>query len=73
MRAAPRILLWLLSTPPQATCLTCLALQDVCLRLMLQRLQYSGAAGLMRAVLHVRGIPPLGLIEAFKSNTSGLY
>ncbi|KAI3430300.1 hypothetical protein D9Q98_004896 [Chlorella vulgaris] len=32
--------------------------QDECLRLMLQRRQYSGAAGLMRAVLHVRGIPP---------------
>ncbi|KAI3430297.1 hypothetical protein D9Q98_004893 [Chlorella vulgaris] len=31
--------------------------QDECLRLMLQRRQYSGAAGLMRAVLHVRGIP----------------
>jgi hypothetical protein len=35
-------------------------LQDECLRLMLQRRQYSGAAGLMRAVLHMRGIPPLG-------------
>ncbi|KAI3430280.1 hypothetical protein D9Q98_004876 [Chlorella vulgaris] len=34
--------------------------QDECLRLMLQRRQYSGAAGLMRAVLHVRGIPPPG-------------
>ncbi|KAI3430281.1 hypothetical protein D9Q98_004877 [Chlorella vulgaris] len=34
--------------------------QDECLRLMLQRSQYSGAAGLMRAVLHMRGIPPPG-------------
>ncbi|KAL4852858.1 hypothetical protein ACK3TF_006064 [Chlorella vulgaris] len=31
--------------------------QDECLRLMLQRRQYSGAAALMRAVLHMRGIP----------------
>jgi hypothetical protein len=38
----------------------CLALQEECLRLMLQRRQYSGAAGLMRAVLHVRGIPTPG-------------
>ncbi len=46
----------LLAASPQATCLRCLALQDECLRLMLKRRQYSGAAGLMRAVLHVRGI-----------------
>ncbi|KAI3430316.1 hypothetical protein D9Q98_004912 [Chlorella vulgaris] len=38
--------------------------QDACLRLMLQHRQYSGAAGMMRAVLHVRGIPPPGLIQA---------
>ncbi|KAL4854803.1 hypothetical protein ACK3TF_004502 [Chlorella vulgaris] len=38
--------------------------QDECLRLMLQQRQYSGAAGLMRAVLHVRGIPPLGQPQA---------
>ncbi|KAI3430320.1 hypothetical protein D9Q98_004916 [Chlorella vulgaris] len=37
--------------------------QDECLRLMLQRRQYSGAAGLMRAVLHVRGIPAPGLSQ----------
>ncbi|KAI3430374.1 hypothetical protein D9Q98_004969 [Chlorella vulgaris] len=34
--------------------------QDECLRLMLQRRQYSGAAGLMRALLHMRGIPASG-------------
>ncbi|KAI3430371.1 hypothetical protein D9Q98_004966 [Chlorella vulgaris] len=38
--------------------------QDECLRLMLQRRQYSGAAGLMRAVLHLRGILPSGLPPA---------
>ncbi|KAI3430341.1 hypothetical protein D9Q98_004936 [Chlorella vulgaris] len=38
--------------------------QDECLRLMLQRRQYSGAAGLMWAVLHVRGIPAQGLPRA---------
>ncbi|KAI3430365.1 hypothetical protein D9Q98_004960 [Chlorella vulgaris] len=32
--------------------------QDECLRLMLQQRQYSGAAGLMWATLHMRGILP---------------
>jgi succinate dehydrogenase/fumarate reductase-like Fe-S protein len=44
-----------------SVCVQCLALQDECLRLMLQRRQYSGAAGLMRALLHMRGIPTSGL------------
>ncbi|KAL4854787.1 F-box/WD repeat-containing protein 7 [Chlorella vulgaris] len=32
--------------------------QDECLRLMLQRRQYSGAAKRIRAMLHMAGIPP---------------
>ncbi|KAL4852855.1 hypothetical protein ACK3TF_006061 [Chlorella vulgaris] len=46
--------------------------QDECLRLMLQHRQYSGAAGLMRALLHMRGIPPLGLPPACPDNQRGL-